>query len=129
MNDYVYAIAISGSDVYAGGYFTTAGGVPANYIAKWNGSSWSALGSGVGNGSDRGVFAMAVSGSDVYVGGGFTTAGVNASNYFGIWHIPPAANLVGHVTWAGSPQPNTRQMQPLTLTLCSTSGGPTSTYI
>ena len=30
-----------------GGYFTTAGGVTANYIAKWNGSAWSALGSGM----------------------------------------------------------------------------------
>src|SRR4029078_6517544 len=64
-----------------------------------------------------------------YVGGYFTTAGVNASNYFAIWHMPPAANLVGHVTWAGSTQPNTRQMQPLTLTLCSTSAGSTSTYV
>ena len=42
---------------------------------------------------------------------------------------PPVVNLVGHVSWAGSSQPNSRQMQPLTLTLCSTSGGPTSTYI
>ena len=30
--------------------FTTAGGVAANYIAKWNGSAWSALGSGMDNG-------------------------------------------------------------------------------
>src|SRR5262249_32282161 len=62
----VFALAVSGSDVYAGYTFTTAGGVPAN-IAKWNGSSWSALGSGIsGN-----VFALAVSGSDLYVGGFF----------------------------------------------------------
>ena len=26
---------------------TTAGGVPANNIAKWDGSAWSALGSGM----------------------------------------------------------------------------------
>ena len=43
----VYALAVSGSDLYAGGYFTTAGGSAANDIAKWNGSSWSALGSGM----------------------------------------------------------------------------------
>jgi len=36
----------SGPALYAGGDFTTAGGVAANRIAKWNGSSWSQLGSG-----------------------------------------------------------------------------------
>ena len=29
-----------------GGQFTTAGGDSANYVAKWNGSAWSALGLG-----------------------------------------------------------------------------------
>ena len=55
----VSALAVSGSDLYAGGDFTTAGGSAANNIAQWNGSSWSALGSGM-NGS---VYALAVSGS------------------------------------------------------------------
>ena len=43
----VSALAVSGSTLYAGGDFTTAGGTAANYIAQWNGSSWSALGSGI----------------------------------------------------------------------------------
>ena len=43
----VNALAVSGTNLYAGGYFTTAGGVPANNIAKWDGSAWSALGSGM----------------------------------------------------------------------------------
>lgn len=65
-NGTVSAIAVSGSDVYVGGAFTVADGVAANNIAKWNGSSWSALGTGV----DGTVLAIAISGSDVYVGGG-----------------------------------------------------------
>jgi hypothetical protein len=64
-------IAVNGNDVYVGGSFTNAGGVSANAIARWDGATWSALGSGV-NGS---VSAIAFLGSDVYVGGNFTSAG------------------------------------------------------
>jgi len=60
----VYALALSGSNVYAGGTFTTAGGSAAKNIAKWNGSSWSALGSGM----NRPVNALVVSGCDLYAG-------------------------------------------------------------
>ena len=35
----VNAIAISGTDIYAGGNLTAAGNILANYIAKWNGSA------------------------------------------------------------------------------------------
>ncbi len=42
MNGGVDALAVSGSTLYAGGDFTTAGGSAANDIAQWNGSSWSA---------------------------------------------------------------------------------------
>jgi hypothetical protein len=75
----VSALAVSGSDLYAGGLFTTAGGSAANYIAKWNGSRWMALGSGM---NYQGyVSALAVSGSDLYAGGYFTTAGGKVSAY------------------------------------------------
>jgi hypothetical protein len=67
--------------MYVGGAFVQAGGAPANYIAKWNGSSWSALGSGV-NGT---VWAIAVSGTNLYAGGYFSAAGGKPSNYFGRW--------------------------------------------
>ena len=78
----VYALAVSGGDVYAGGYFTTAGGNAGNYIAKWNGSSWTALGSGIGgSGLPLSVHALAVSGSDLYAGGDFTTAGGKVPAY------------------------------------------------
>src|SRR5690606_21938144 len=43
----VRTIAISGTDVYVGGYFTDAGGVAdADTIARWDGSDWFAVGSG-----------------------------------------------------------------------------------
>jgi len=36
-------------NLYIGGGFVVVGNVIANNIAKWNGSSWSALGSGMDN--------------------------------------------------------------------------------
>ncbi len=77
VNGQVWCLTISGTNVYAGGDFTTAGGVGANHIAKWDGRAWSPLGSG----TDGRVKALAVIGTNLYVGGGFTTAGgVPASN-------------------------------------------------
>ncbi len=71
----VVAIALSGEDVYAGGLFTDAGGNPsADKIAKWDGTSWSALGGGLSSF----VNTIAVSGSNVYVGGNFLNAGGDA---------------------------------------------------
>jgi len=46
-NGRVSAIAVhdqgAGPELYAGGSFTQAGGAAASYIARWNGSAWSAL--------------------------------------------------------------------------------------
>ncbi len=82
MNGSVYALAVSGTNLYAGGYFTTAGGVPANDIAKWDGTDWWPLGSGM----DNGVLAVAVSGTDLYAGGYFTRAGGVPANYIAKWN-------------------------------------------
>jgi hypothetical protein len=67
----VNAVAVLGTDVYIGGTFTAVDGVPASRVAKWNGSAWSALGSGA-NGS---VNALAVLGSELFIGGTFSSVG------------------------------------------------------
>jgi len=80
---YVSAAASSGSELYIGGEFLTAGGITVNYVARWDGSNWSALGSGVTGGDDAypAVHALTVSGSDLYAGGIFTNAGgITAKN-------------------------------------------------
>jgi hypothetical protein len=74
MNSNVTALAISGSDLYAGGRFTIAGSVPAYRIAKWNGISWSPVGEGLNATVNGSVNALVSSGSDIYAGGVFTTA-------------------------------------------------------
>jgi hypothetical protein len=60
----VYAVALDGEGkLYASGWFTTAGGVSANHVAMWDGSSWSALGSGMDGPSGPTVYALALDGS------------------------------------------------------------------
>ncbi len=69
-------------DLYVGGDFTTAGGLSAQRIARWNRTtqSWSPLGGGL----DGLVRAIGVSGDDVYAGGDFTTAdGMQAAHLAG----------------------------------------------
>ncbi len=87
----VYAIAVSGGDVYVGGAFVTAGGIVANGIAKWNTltNTWSALGDGVqqdGSSLAGTVRAIAISGDDVYVGGYFSKAGDGAAYNIARWN-------------------------------------------
>ncbi|TVQ64130.1 MAG: hypothetical protein EA378_00145, partial [Phycisphaerales bacterium] len=69
----------SGPALYAGGSFTTAGGVEVNRVARWNGSAWSALEGPSGIGVNGTVRALAVfddgSGPALYAGGYFSTAG------------------------------------------------------
>jgi hypothetical protein len=96
--DSVYAIAVDGTNVYAGGYFTDVGNGAtrlgaADYIAKWDGSHWSALGSnGHGDGSlNSTVYAITVKGTNVYVGGDFSDVNNNgvpvpAADYVANWN-------------------------------------------
>ncbi|MCU0862849.1 MAG: WD40 repeat domain-containing protein [Planctomycetes bacterium] len=71
----VSAIAVrSNGELIAGGNFTSAGGVAANRIARWNGSTWAPLGSGIGSGGTVRVIKEMPNG-DLVVGGNFTSAG------------------------------------------------------
>jgi hypothetical protein len=86
----VYALAWDGTNLYAGGSFATAGGVTVNKIAKWDGTAWSALGTGANVGvSSPGwavVNALAVDGTNLYVGGQFATAGGVTVNNIAKWN-------------------------------------------
>lgn len=81
MNDWVHALTVYNGDLIVGGQFTSAGGVPANYIAKWNGSSWSPLGIG----TNAEVDALAVFNGELVAGGRFTYAGGVELNFIAKW--------------------------------------------
>src|SRR5438045_3327541 len=82
-NGPVYATAVDASgNLYIGGGFTVVGDVFATNIAKWNGSSWSVLGSGM----DGTVSALAVLGGDLYASGDFTNAGGIMVNRIAKWN-------------------------------------------
>lgn len=65
----------NGPALYAGGTFTNIGGISASGIAKWDGTSWSPLGSGL-NGPALALLPFDDgSGPALYVAGSFSAAG------------------------------------------------------
>lgn len=88
INGSIYAIAISGTDVYVGGDFNSpvTGGLARN-VAKWDGTSWSRLGNGLGGGTHI-VRSLAVYNGELYIGGNF--------------NIPDGSPATGIIKWNGS---------------------------
>jgi hypothetical protein len=88
----VYALAVGpDGSLYAGGAFTRANWVVVNRIARWDGSQWHPLGSGL----DGYGYALAV-GPDgaLVVGGSFNTAGGKPSARTARWTGAVARNPV-----------------------------------
>ncbi|MFO1078786.1 MAG: hypothetical protein U1E73_13775 [Planctomycetota bacterium] len=65
------ALRVRGTELVVGGDFTQAGGVQANRVARWNGSSFQAFGAGF----DSQVQAIAEFGGQLHVGGAFSFSG------------------------------------------------------
>ena len=78
--------------VLAGGSFTSAGGVGANRIAAWNGTNWSAYGTGMNND----VLTISVYTNVIYAGGSFTTASGTTVNRVTRWSMPVAIQINGN---------------------------------
>ncbi len=100
MNSLVYAVAVSGTDVYVGGAFYQPAGLPAaaDFLAKWNGSSWSALAANQSGPSpiNAPVRAILVDGSNVYVGGEFFNAGGDsAADAVAVWNGSTWSDVAG----------------------------------
>lgn len=71
IDSFVRALASDGTNVYVGTDASSIGGVSgANHVAKWNGSSWSAMGSNYFS-TLTFIDALAVDGPLVFAGGSF----------------------------------------------------------
>jgi hypothetical protein len=72
----------SQNNVYVGGDFTDAGDISASKIAKWNGTTWSALGAGMNDKVNDLAFDNS---NNLYACGDFTRAGDVSANYIAKW--------------------------------------------
>ena len=101
----VYALAVRGREVYAGGRFVTAGGTPANGIARWDGRTWTALGGGVRTGMYDGVVrALAARGGSMPAVSSSSAGGAEAYNIarwdgqqVGVWAA--ASGVIWKTSW------------------------------
>ncbi len=83
-------------EIIIAGSFSAAGGIPANNIARWNGSSWSPLGAGiigVLNNFFNPVLLVMPSG-DLFAGGEFEIAGGVPSAHFAHWGPPSGCSTL-----------------------------------
>jgi hypothetical protein len=79
---FVSTLVRSTGELIAGGKFSVAGGTVANSIARWDGTSWSPLGSGL----NEEVYALAeLPNGDLVAGGQFTSAGGVSANHIARW--------------------------------------------
>jgi len=78
-----------GPALYAGGSFTLAGGLAANRIARWDGTTWTPLGVGIGDFSGNTVDALLSfedgGGPALWAGGSFTMAGGAPASHLARW--------------------------------------------
>lgn len=107
LNGKVYALNTSNPGVlYVGGTFTSAGSHPnARYIARWDGSSWSALGTTpLTTAANVDVRAIAYHDGKVYVGGTFQNAGGHPNaDFLAVWNGSSWAPFCNRVSGTGPP--------------------------
>ena len=92
---FVHALAVWGTDLYAGGFFAGMGGVTARYIARWDGNSWSPVGSGM----DDIVYELTTFSGNLIAGGSFLYAGGTQTRYVARWNGSSWSALAGGLNY------------------------------
>ena len=80
---YVFSACVYNNELYIGGGFDSIGNVNANHIAKWDGSNWTPVGTGLNN---EYITGLTVYNNELYAGGAFSLAGGVAVNNLARWN-------------------------------------------
>ena len=86
----VSSLASDGSILYAGGYFTALGDVaqtPMRYISRWDGNSWSEMGSATDTTGPVTSLIWNYFTSSVFVTGGFNRIGGTDASRIAVWNV------------------------------------------
>ena len=100
-NGSIQAMAVApNGDIYVTGGFTTIGGVSANHIARFDGTTWYPLGTGLSGGGSGWGWGIAIKeNGNVYITGDFTSANGVTCNNIAVWNgstfIPLGTGLNG----------------------------------
>lgn len=104
---YVWKLCVYNGQLVAGGQFSTAGDVPCNNIASWDGSRWQPLGGGLTGVSSPYIplCALTTYNGQLVAGGCFTMAGGVSCGYIASWNgsgwQPLGSGMDGFVTALG----------------------------
>jgi hypothetical protein len=85
-NGDVFCLTVFNGNLIAGGQFATAGGNPANFIAQWDGNTWSAVGQGMTpTDASMNVAALTLYNTNLIAGGHFITVSGNPASHVAQW--------------------------------------------
>jgi len=90
----VFDLRTDGTSLFAGGDFDAIDGVDASRIARWDGTRWTALGTGIAGGDVR---SLAFHAENLVAGGSFTTAGGNPAPGIAVWNGTAWSTLGGGI--------------------------------
>jgi trimeric autotransporter adhesin len=96
-NGYIYSACVYNNELYVGGKFDTIGNISAEHIAKWDGSTWMPVGTGINN---EYVTNLMVYNNELYAGGAFTNAGGVPVNNLAKWNNSIWSDVGGGISGA-----------------------------
>lgn len=98
----ITAMAVYNNELYAAGTFILYGTTVMNNIARWNGTTWVALGTGINAGVTGTINTMVVYNSELYVAGTISTAGGMSVNNIAKWNGTSWSAVGSGINSAGS---------------------------